>query len=50
MSNELIPFEYNGNSIRVVQIDGEPWWVAKDVCDVLGFENPSDATKYLESD
>lgn len=26
------------------------WFVAKDVCDSLGFNNPSDATKYLDDD
>jgi prophage antirepressor-like protein len=30
-------------AIRVVTIDGEPWFVAKDVCDVLGYENSRDA-------
>lgn len=37
-------------TIRTVVIDGEPWFVAKDVCDVLGVQNPSDAlNKQLES-
>lgn len=29
--------------IRTVNIDGEPWFVAKDVCDILGVKNPTDA-------
>lgn len=29
--------------IRTVKIDGEPWFVAKDVCDILGIKNPTDA-------
>lgn len=33
--NELQIFNYNGNEVRTVQIDGEPWWVLKDVCGVL---------------
>lgn len=30
-------------TIRTVIIDGEPWFVAKDVCDILGIKNPTDA-------
>lgn len=36
----LIPFEYNSQPVRVVQDEnGEPWWVAKDVCAILGISN-----------
>lgn len=35
--------------IRTVIIDNEPWFVAKDVCDILGIVNPTDAlSKGLE--
>lgn len=31
-------FEYQGGQkVRTVIVDGEPWFVAKDVCEVLGF-------------
>lgn len=29
-------FEYEGQQVRTVVIDGQPWFVAKDVCDVFG--------------
>lgn len=29
--------------IRVIEIDGEPWMVGKDVAEVLGYSNPRDA-------
>lgn len=29
--------------MRVVKIDGEPWFVAKDVAELLGYSNPLDA-------
>jgi prophage antirepressor-like protein len=29
--------------LRVVSIDGEPWFCAKDVCDILGYSNDRDA-------
>lgn len=30
-------------SIRTLNIDGEPWFVGKDVADILGYTNPRDA-------
>ena len=37
MNKDLIPFDYNGNPVRVLKDEkGEPWFVAKDVCGVLG--------------
>jgi len=29
-------FDYEGQQIRTVVVDGNPWFVAKDVCDVFG--------------
>jgi prophage antirepressor-like protein len=34
-------FNFRSNQIRVVMIDGEPWFVANDVAAVLGFTNMS---------
>ena len=33
----------NGFRVRTVLVDGEPWFVAKDVAEVLGYDNPRDA-------
>jgi len=46
--SEIEIFNFNGASVRTVLIDGEPWWVAKDVCDVLEIVNPSDALSKLD--
>lgn len=49
--NNIIPFEYESNSIRVVtNIDGEPWWIASDVCAVLELTNPTEAIRGLDDD
>ena len=42
----------NVGSVRVVfnEITGDPWFVAKDVCDCLGIKNPSDAISNLLND
>ena len=36
--------------IRTTTINGEPWFVAKDVCDILEVGNPSQALSRLEKD
>ncbi|WP_327678967.1 BRO-N domain-containing protein [Kitasatospora sp. NBC_00458] len=41
-------FPVTGQPVRVVMIDGEPWFVTADVCRILGRGNPSDAVKVLE--
>ena len=48
--NELKIFNYKEASVRTVQIDGEPWFVLKDVCEVLRIENHKDVAKRLELD
>ncbi|MEV7935084.1 Bro-N domain-containing protein [Kitasatospora sp. NPDC088264] len=42
-------FPVTGQPIRVVMIDGQPWFVTADVCRVLGRRNPPDAVKRLET-
>lgn len=34
-----IPFSFNGHAVRVIQRDGQPWFVATDVCTALGYSN-----------
>lgn len=36
--------------IRVIEKDGEPWFVAVDVCDILGLSNPTIAVSRLDKD
>lgn len=36
--------------IRVVEIDGEPWWVLADICKVLELSNPTKVAERLEED
>ena len=51
MSNELQIYKFApGMNLRTVVIDGEPWFVAKDVCASLGFRDASNATRGLSSD
>jgi prophage antirepressor-like protein len=49
--NDMTTFEFEGQSVRVIRDeDGNPWWVAKDVCDVLDLENTSMALEKLDDD
>ena len=48
--NKLKIFTYENNEIRTAQKDGVPWWVLKDVCDVLGIEKHRDAASRLDED
>ncbi|MFJ9772811.1 Bro-N domain-containing protein [Kitasatospora sp. NPDC101157] len=41
-------FPVTGQPIRVVMIDGKPWFVTADVCAVLGRLNPSQVRKAVE--
>ncbi|MDV2968846.1 Bro-N domain-containing protein [Nitratireductor aquimarinus] len=34
-------FDFKGHKVRVVELEGEPWFVAGDVCGVLGLDNTS---------
>lgn len=42
MSN-LIPFNFNNHVVRCEIVDGEPWFVANDVCEILEYSNPRKA-------
>ena len=43
-------FDYAGHQLRTVEIDGEPWFVAADVAEVLGYRMASDLTRSLDPD
>lgn len=45
-----IPFDYEGRPVRTVVIEGEPWWVAADVCAILGYSRVGDALRMLDTD
>lgn len=51
MANELKIFENETfGTVRTVEIDGEPWFVAADVCRALGLEQVSRAMDRLDDD
>ncbi len=48
--NGLQVFNYNSSEVRTVMRDGEPWFVLKDVCVVLGLSNPTAVVERLDKD
>lgn len=51
MNNEIRKFDFRGASLRTLTDGaGEPWFVAKDVCDILEISNNRDAISQLDSD
>lgn len=43
-TNAVTPFDFNGAPIRVISdAEGEPWFVARDVAEALGYAKPENA-------
>lgn len=51
MSNSIMNFNFEGAEVRVkTDKNNEPWFVAKDVCDVLEIRNSRRSTSLLDND
>lgn len=50
MAAAVQPFDYEGNEIRVTLVEGEPWFAAVDICDVLEVGNSRQALARLDED
>lgn len=48
--NQPQVFSYRGESFRALQIDGEPWFVLKDVCAAIGIKDHVTVSKRLDED
>jgi prophage antirepressor-like protein len=48
--NDLIQYTFEQETVRVVLIGDEPWWVATDVARVLGYKQSAFMTRLLDSD
>lgn len=48
--NDIQIFQYQDQPVRTVQRDGEPWFVLKDVCAVLGISKYRDTADRLDED
>ncbi len=51
MNTEIQRFDFKGAALRTLTDEnGEPWFIAKDVCDILGHSNVSMALDRLDDD
>ena len=54
MSQEIVPQVFKNEEFGTIRAmrgeDGEPWFVAKDVCNALGLGRQQDSTRYLDDD
>ncbi|EIU7558703.1 hypothetical protein AAIB98_003497 [Providencia rettgeri] len=53
MKNEIVsfaPFVFGSTQIRTINYDGDPWFVAVDVCKALNISNVTDALYKLDED
>ena len=48
--NNVQEFLYENSPIRMIESNGETWWVLKDICKLLSIENHKNITKRLEKD
>lgn len=50
-TNQITRFDFRGATVRVLADEqGEPWFVSKDVCDVLELTNVGEALRALDDD
>ncbi len=45
IDNEIQIFNFENNEVRTLNIDGKPYFVGKDIADVLGYSNPPKALR-----
>lgn len=50
MSGELVDFTYDDTQLRTIVINGDPWFVLSDICNVLAIRNGRDVAARLADD
>ncbi|MEX2964234.1 Bro-N domain-containing protein [Microbulbifer sp. TYP-18] len=46
----VIPFDFHSHAVRVIEVDGEVWFVATDVAAALEYATAKDLTRNLDDD
>ncbi|MBU2713632.1 phage antirepressor [Zooshikella harenae] len=47
---DIIPFKFNTSAVRVINKEGEPWFVATDVANALGYRDAFNMCRALDDD
>lgn len=50
MTHPLAIFNYEGNQVRIIERDGEPWFISADIATLLGYRDAYTACRYLDAD
>lgn len=48
--NEIQKFSFNETAVNVIDRDGTAWFIAKNICDVLGLTNVTESVRSLDND
>lgn len=50
--NKIVPYIFptNGRELRVVMVDGEPWWVGRDIAALLGYRDAANALRIVDAE
>lgn len=49
--NEITSYVFDGSNVRTLVIDGQPYFVGKDVAEIIGYANTRDAlSKHVDSE
>ncbi|GKN10202.1 hypothetical protein NUKP76_53100 [Klebsiella variicola] len=48
--NDISVIKFEGRTVRIVNVCGEPWFVVSDVCQALEISNPTSAVTSLDDD
>lgn len=48
--NDIIPFDFEGSPIRLLDLEGSPWFVAMEIATVLDYSDAFEMTKRLDED
>jgi prophage antirepressor-like protein len=48
-NNQLVPFNFENHTVRTVVVEHDPWFIAKDVCEVLALGNVSEKVRNFPS-
>jgi prophage antirepressor-like protein len=46
----ILPYDFESETIRVVMLEDDPWWIASDIASILGYRNAPDMTRSLDDD
>ena len=45
MKNNIVAFNYEEQQVRTIEKNSEPWFVGKDVADILGYTDTAQAVR-----